>query len=220
MNTKKTAANSAATETKTAASEPVKAPAKTASEKKPAAKAAKPAAEKKPAAAKTVKAAKPAAEKAAAAKTEAKTPVKKTAAAKTTAKSTTAKAPAKPAAAKKPAAKKAAPVVSAETICAKLEKKISKSKAAAIKEKIAVDIEVYGFTEGEASQKMYIEVNEGKVVVSPHSYETKDFRVAISFDKAVAFADGKMALKDLIAAPEGFYAEGNIAKAVKLAAIF
>lgn len=214
MNTKKTTASSAATEAKTAASESVKAAAKPAAEKKPAAKAAKPAAEKKPAAAKSVKAAKPAAEKTTAAKTETKAaPAKKTAA------KSTAKTSAKTAAAKKPA-KKTAPIVSTETICAKLEKKISKTKAAAVKEKIAVDIEVYGFTEGEASQKMYIEVNEGKAVVSPHSYETKDFRVAINFEKALAFVDGKITLKDLIAAPEGFYAEGNIAKAVKLAAIF
>lgn len=223
MNTKKTAASSAATETKTAASETVKAAAKPAAEKKTAAKAAKPAAEKKPAA-KTVKAAKSSAEKTTAAKTasaktetKAAAPAKKTAA-KSTAKST-AKTAAKPAAAKKPA-KKSAPVVSAETICAKLEKKISKTKAAAIKEKIAVEVKVYGFTEGEEVQWLYIEVKDGKATASPHEYNDKDFKVDISVDKAIAFVDGKITLSALIASDEGVWAEGNIAKAVKLAVIF
>lgn len=216
MSTRKPAAAPAATEVK-ASTEPVKTAEKPVSEKKSAAKTAKPAAEKKPAAAKsakTAKTAKPAAEKATAAKTEAKAASAKKAPAKSAA-----KAAPKAAAAKKPA-KKAASVVSNETICAKLEKMISKTKVASIKEKIAVDIEIYGFTEGEASQKMYIEVNEGKAVVSPHSYESKDFRIAISVDKAAAFVDGKLTLKELIAGSEGFYAEGNIAKAVKLAAVF
>lgn len=212
MATKKTTASSAATEVKTAASETVKA-----AEKKTAAKAVKPAAEKKPAA-KPVKASKPAAKTAAAAKAVTKAaPAKKTAAKSTT--KSTVKTAAKKTTAKKPA-KKTAPVVSAETICAKFEKNLTKSKTASIKEKIAVDIEVYGFTEGEASQKMYIEVNEGKAVVSPHSYEAKDFRVAVSLEKALAFVDGKITLKELVSSPEGFYAEGNIAKAVKLASIF
>lgn len=208
MNAKKTTVNSAVSETKSTAAEAAKAPAKTAkpaAEKKTTAKAAKPAAEKKPAAKTT--------EKKTTAKTAAKAPAKKTAAKPAAAKKTAAKT-----AAKKPAAKKAA-VVSAETICAKLEKKISKTKAAAVKEKVAVDIEVYGFAEGESSQKMYIEVNEGKAVVSPHSYEAKDFRVAISVENAVAFVDGKLTLKALLES-DGFYAEGNIAKAAKLAVIF
>lgn len=210
---------SAAAESKTAAvSKAAKTPAKAeakvtakpAVEKKPAVKAEKPAAEKKTA--KTT--AKPAAAKTAAAKTAKKPAAKKTAAAK----KTTTKAAAKTAT-KKPAKK--APVVNAETICAKLEKKISKSKAAAIKEKIAVDIEVHGFAEGNAQQWLYIEVDGGKVTVSPHNYNAKDFRISISFESAMAFVDGKITVKELTQLePEKFYADGNIAKAVKLASIF
>lgn len=213
MSTKKPAAAPAATEVK-ASTEPVKAAEKPVSGKKSAAKTAKPAAEKKPAAAKTAKTAKPAAEKATAAKTETKAAPAKKAAAKSAA-----KAAPKAAAAKKPA-KKAAPVVSGETICAKLEKMISKTKAASIKEKIAVDIEVYGFTEGEASQKMYIEVNDGKIVVAPYNYEAWNVRVSVNLENALAFVDGKKTLKDLIMSAEGFFAEGNIAEAVKIAAVF
>lgn len=212
--TKKTV--NAAAESKTAAvSTTAKAPAKTeakpAVEKKPVAKTEKPVAEKKPAA----KAEKTAAAKKTAAKTEKKPAAKKTAAAakttKTAAKKTTDAA--KPAA-KKPGRKAA---VTIDSICSKVEKKISKTKAAAIKEKIAVDIEVWGFEDG--SKKMYIEVDNGKVTVSPHTYEAKDFRVSLSVVNAVAFADGKITLKALLDSNE-FYAEGNVAKAVKLASVF
>lgn len=170
------------------------------------------AAESKTATAKT--AAKPAAEKKAvkttAAKTEKKPAAKKTAAAK----KTTTAAASKPAAAKK-TTKRA--VVTIDSICANVEKKITKAKASAIKEKIAVDIEVWGFEDG--SKKMYIEVNDGKATVAPYPYDAKDFRVSVSVANAVAFADGKVTLKDLLNSDE-FYAEGNVAKAVKLAAIF
>lgn len=203
--TKKTV--NAAAESKTAAvSTTAKAPAKTEAkpvvEKKPVAKAAKPAAEKK--------AAKPAA------KTEKKPAAKKTTAAKPAAKKTAAK---KTAAASKAPAKKSVKktVVTIDSICTKVEKKISKSKAAAIKEKIAVDIEVWGFEDG--SKKMYIEISEGKATVSPHTYDAKDFRVSLSFANAVAFADGKITLKALLDSND-FYAEGNVAKAVKLASVF
>lgn len=209
----------AAAESKTAAvSKTAKTPAKAEAKLTPkvtAKPATKPEVEKKSA----VKAEKPAAEKKTAKTTAAKTE-KKPAAKKTTAaaKKTTTKTAAKTAA-KKPAKK--APVVNAETICAKLEKKISKTKAAAIKEKIAVDIEVHGFTEGNANQWLYIEIDGGKATVSPHNYNARDFRVSINFENAMAFVDGKLSVKDIVnLEPEKFYAEGNIAKAVKLAAIF
>lgn len=166
-------------------------------------------------------------------KTTAKSAAKKTAAksaAKTSAKTTakpaakaatkkSAKASAKPAAktSAKKGGRKPAPVT-IDTICAKLEKKIGKTKAAAIKEKIAVEIEVWGFEDG-SNAYMYVEVNNGKITVSPHNYEAKSFRVSLSFANATAFVDGKTTLKKLIESGD-FYAEGNIASAVKLAAIF
>lgn len=235
MKTTKKPVNAAA-ESKTAAVSTAAAPAaekkpaakaeKTAAEKKTAAKATKPAAEKKSAA----KAAKPAAEK--------KTSAKKTAAAKTSAKTTAAAKPAKTtttktAAKKTSAAKSTAkttdaakapakrpgrkPVVTIDSICNKVEKKISKTKAAAVKEKIAVDIEVWGFEDG--SKKMYIEINDGKATVSPHTYDAKDFRISISVANAAAFVDGKLTLKALLESNE-FYAEGNVVKAIKLASVF
>lgn len=117
--------------------------------------------------------------------------------------------------AKKAPAKKA---VTVETVCKKLEKKISSQKAAAIKGKIAADIEVWGFEDG-SNGKMYIEVNNGAVTVMPYTYDEKDFRVSLSYALASAFVEGKLSLGDLINEKD-FYAEGNIAAAVKLAAIF
>lgn len=205
---KKNTVKSAAAEKKTVA-ETAKTAAKT------DVKTTKPVTEKKPAA-KTA-AVKKTAAKPATEKTAAKAAAKPAAAKKTAAKKTTAKAAAKPAAKR---TSKKTETVSVETICAKLEKKISKTKAAAVKEKIAVDIEVYGFADGAVSQKMYIEVNEGKVTIAPHSYNEKDFRIAVNFENAMAFADGKKTVKALLDDANGFYAEGNIAKAIKLAAIF
>lgn len=190
--TTKTTAKKAASKTETAAKKPAAKP----TAKKTAAKSAK---TDKPAAKTTAKAAaKPAAKAAAkkttsvAAKTAAKTPAKK-------------------------GGRKPAPVT-IDTICDKLKKKISKTKAAAIKEKIAVEIEVWGFEDGSNSY-MYVEVNDGKVTVSPHNYEAKSFRVSLSFANAVAFVNNKTNLKKLVESGD-FYAEGNIALAVKLAAIF
>ncbi len=218
----KTAANTAAA-TATAAEK--KTPVKAATTAKPAAKtttaakstAAK-AAEKKAAPAKAAEKkaapAKAAEKKAAPAKAAekksapAKAAEKKAAPAKTVEKKA-AKAPAKKAAPKKT-------VVTIETICNKLQKKLPKTVS--FKEKIAVDIEVWGFEDG-SNAKMYIEANDGKITVSPHSYDDKEFRVSVSFANAVAFVDGKMTLKELLASPE-FYAEGKIIPAVKLAAIF
>lgn len=173
----------------------------------------------------TASKAKPAATKA---KTAAKKPAAKTAAKSTAKKATAAKkTTAKAAAAKtaKPATKKTAPAkktakksdaVTIDTICAKLEKKLGKKTS--VKEKVAVDIEVWGFEDG-SNSKMYIEINGGKITISPHTYEEKDFRVSLSCANAVAFVDGKLTLKALIESKD-FYAEGNIAAAVKLAAIF
>lgn len=162
------------------------------------------------AASKTAKT-KPAAEKKTAkttATTEKKSTAKKTVTADNK-KTTASKTPAKRSAKKT--------VVTIDSICEKIEKKISKTNVASIKESIAVDIEVWGFEDG--SKKMYIEVKDGNVTVAPFTYDAKDFRVSISVANAIAFGDGKIALKDLLSHDE-FYAEGNIAKAVKMAAIF
>lgn len=108
--------------------------------------------------------------------------------------------------------------ITIETICGLLDKKISKEKAAKIKETIAVDIEVWGFEDG-SNQKMYIEVMDGKVSVMPHSYDAKSFRVSLSFTNAMNFVKGKTTLAELLESRD-FYAEGNIVSALKLAAIF
>ncbi len=180
--------------------------------------AAKPAAAKaaaKPAAAKT--AAKPAATKAAAkpaaTKAAAKPAATKTAA-KTTAKPAAAKSSAKAASPAKKAPKK--PAVTIDTICNKVEKLLPKK--ASFKEKVAVDIEVWGFEDG-SNAKMYIEARDGKITVSPHTYDEKDFRVSVSFAVAKSFVDGKMTLKEMLASSD-FYAEGNIGAAIKLGSIF
>lgn len=151
------------------------------------------------------------------------------------------KAAAKTTAAKKPAAKKAAPAkktaakttskkaapktaakktksVAIDSICEKLEKMINKTKASAIKKTIAVDIEVYEFEDG-SNQKMYVEIKGGKAAVAPHSYDDKSFKVALSFANAVAFVNGKITLAQLLDSDK-FYAEGNIADAIKFASIF
>ena len=180
---------------------------KTIEEKKTTAKKASKTAETKPAVKSAVKtAAKTSAPK----KTTTKTAAKKTTATKTTVNS------ASTAAAKK-TGRKPKPVT-IDTICGLMEKKIGKSKASAINETIAVDIEVWGFEDG-SNHKMYIEVKDGKVSVMPHSYDAKDFRVSLSFANAVDFANGKITLAKLIE-DKDFYAEGNIVSAVKLAKIF
>lgn len=173
---------------------------------------AQPKTETKSAAAKTTAIKKPAATKAEPAKKAAS--AKKTTT-KTTAKKTTTK---KTETTSKPAAKKTKSPVTIDTICEKLEKKINKTKAAAIKKTIAVDIEVYEFEDG-SNQKMYVEIKDGKVTVAPHSYDDKNFRVAISFENAVAFVNGKTTLSELLDS-DRFYAEGNIVDAVKFVTIF
>ena len=154
-------------------------------------------------------------EKAVAKKADTKTAKATKPATKTTAKS--AGKPAKNETAAKKTSKKSN-AITILTICEKAEKKISKTKAAAIKEKIAVDIEVWGFEDG-SNSKMYIEINDGKVTVSPHTYDEKDFRISLSFANAIAFVDGKITLRNLIESKD-FYAEGNIVSAIKLASIF
>lgn len=164
--------------------------------------------EAKPAAAKTTAAKKTVAKKA--------EPAKKAASAKKTTAKTAAKKTAEKATPK--AAAKKTKSVTIDAICEKLEKKIDKTKASAIKKTIAVDIEVYEFEDG-SNQKMYVEIKDGNVTVAPHSYDDKNFRVALSFANAVAFVNGKITLAALLDS-EKFYAEGNIADAVKFASIF
>lgn len=169
-------------------------------------------------------------------KNEAKKPTVKSTAETPAAKKTVTKAATKPAAKKTTAkaavkttdAKKTAPAVkkggrkpkpiTVDTICGLVAKKISKTKVAAVKENVAVDIEVWGFEDG-SNQKMYIEVRDGKASVMPHTYDAKDFRVSLSFANAMDFANGKITLAKLLESKD-FYAEGNIVAALKLASIF
>ena len=174
-------------------------------EKKTAAKSTA-ATAKKPAATTAKKPAAKAAKPAAAKKTTSKTT-------KTAAKS----AVKKTASAAKKTVRKAKPIT-IDTICELVEKKVVKTKAAAIKADVAVDIEVWGFEDG-SNHKMYIEIKGGKVSVMPHSYDAKDFRVSLSFANAIDFANGKLSLAKLLESKD-FYAEGNIAAALKLASIF
>lgn len=152
-----------------------------------------------------------------AAKTSKTTSSSSTAALKKTASNKTSAAKSK-AGVKKTTAKKAPkkPSITIETICGKVEQMLPKT--APFKEKIAVDIEVWGFEDG-SNAKMYIEANDGKVTVSPHTYNEKDFRVALSFVNAKNFIDGKLTLKEMLASSD-FYAEGNIVAALKLASLF
>ena len=172
--------------------------------------AAKSAAEKKTVTAKTET--KSAAEKKSVKSTADKTEKKSAAGKSSAGRKTTADAP------KTTTRRTSKKIVTIETICTKVGKRISKDKAAEIKEKIAVDIEVWGFEDG--PKKMYIEISEGKAAVAPYSYDDKDFSVYINIEKAGAFADGKISLKELFEDSDKFHAEGNIVKAVKLAAIF
>lgn len=160
-------------------------------------------------------------EKATKSKTTAASNAKTKAAAKKTSSTTAKKAASKPAAKKASATKTTKkapkkPAITIETICGKIEKIVPKTVK--FKDKIAVDIEVWGFEDG-SNAKMYIEANEGKITVAPYSYDEKDIRVAISFTNAMSFAEGKIKLADLLSSAD-FYAEGNIAAALKLASIF
>lgn len=154
--------------------------------------------------------------------TAAKKPATKSTASKTAAKSTKAavKAPAKKPAAKRTAAKRTAKPkpVTIDKICGLIENKIDNTKAKSIKGTIAVDIEVWGFEDG-SNHYMYIEIKDGNVSVMPHSYDARDFRVSLSFANAMEFANGKIDIAKLLEAKD-FYAEGNIAAAVRLASVF
>lgn len=146
-----------------------------------------------------------------------KKPGRKPGTVKAAAKKTTAKT----AAAKNPAAKRPGrkpKPITIETVCKLIEKKIVKANVSKVKGTVAADIEVWGFEDG-SNQKMYIEVKDGKASVMPHTYNAKDFRVSLSFANAMDFANGKITLAKLIDSDD-FYAEGNIAAAVKMASIF
>ena len=145
-----------------------------------------------------------------------KKPGRKPGTVKAAAKKTTAKTVAKNPAAKRPG-RKPKPIT-IETVCKLTEKKIVKANVSKVKGTVAADIEVWGFEDG-SNQKMYIEVKDGKASVMPHTYNAKDFRVSLSFANAMDFANGKITLAKLIDS-EDFYAEGNIAAAVKMASIF
>lgn len=188
-----------ATEKKTVAKKP--AAAETAAEKTVKA-AAKPAAEKtvkaaaKPAAKKT--AAKPAAKKADTAK---KAPAK---AAKTTKTA-------------KPAVKKAK-VVGIEEMCKKLDKMVNKTKAAAVKTNVAVDVKVWGW-EDETDRHFYIEIKDGALTISPFEYNAASFEAYISYENMLQFLNGKLTLANAIASG-ALNANGNIPAALALGSIF
>ncbi|MGN0640689.1 MAG: SCP2 sterol-binding domain-containing protein [Oscillospiraceae bacterium] len=182
-----------ATEKKTAAKKP--AAAETAAEKTVKA-AAKPAAEK------TVKAAaKPAAKKTAAKPAAKKAPAK---AAKTTKTA-------------KPAVKKAK-VVGIEEMCKKLEKLVNKTKAAAVKTNVAVDVKVWGW-EDETDRHFYIEIKDGALTISPFEYNAASFEAYISYENMLQFLNGKLTLANAIASG-ALNANGNIPAALALGSIF
>lgn len=108
--------------------------------------------------------------------------------------------------------------ITIDDICGKVEKKLSKSKAAKIKGTIAVDIEIYGWENGE-NKHMYIELKDGRAVVAPYDYNEKTFRAHISFEDAVAFLAGKLTLKEAVVSDK-IYAEGVVGDAVKIASLF
>lgn len=188
-------------------------------EAKPAAKETKAANEvkevKKDAPAKAVKATaeKPAAK--AAAEKPAKAAAEKTAkAAKPAAKAKAPKADA--VAPKKKPGRKPKPVEVSD-ICAKLYKKVDKTKAAKIKDLIAADIEIWGWEDG-SNKHLFVEVQDGAVRVEPYDYVDCTLRAHISFADAMAVLDGKLTLRDaLVAGKLNVY--GNLAAAVKLAEI-
>lgn len=189
-----------------------------AKEAKPVVKEAKPAAKETKAAneVKEVKKDAPAkAVKATAEKPAAKAAAEKTAkAAKPAAKAKAAKADA--AAPKKKPGRKPKPVEVSD-ICAKLYKKVDKTKAAKIKDLIAADIEIWGWEDG-SNKHLFVEVQDGAVRVEPYDYVDCTLRAHISFADAMAVLDGKLTLRDaLVAGKLNVY--GNLAAAVKLAEI-
>ena len=184
-----------------APAKPVEAKPAPVNETKPEVKAA-PAKTEKSAAKPAEKAAKPAAK---AAKSAAKKPAAKAAKA----------APA--AEPKKKGGRKPKPVMIGD-ICAKLYKKIDKTKAAKIKDLVAADVEVWGWEDG-TNKHLFVEVLDGKVRVEPYDYIDCTLKAHISFADAIAFLDGKLTLADALAAGK-LNANGNVGAALRLAGIF
>lgn len=184
-----------------APAKPVEAKPAPVKETKPEVKAA-PAKTEKAAAKPAEKAAKPAAK---AAKSAAKKPAAKAAKA----------APA--AEPKKKGGRKPKPVMIGD-ICAKLYKKIDKTKAAKIKDLVAADVEVWGWEDG-TNKHLFVEVLDGKVRVEPYDYIDCTLKAHISFADAIAFLNGKLTLADALAAGK-LNANGNVGAALRLAGIF
>ena len=184
-----------------APAKPVEAKPAPVKETKPEVKAA-PAKTEKAAAKPAEKAAKPAAK---AAKSAAKKPAAKAAKA----------APA--AEPKKKGGRKPKPVMIGD-ICAKLYKKIDKTKAAKIKDLVAADVEVWGWEDG-TNKHLFVEVLDGKVRVEPYDYIDCTLKAHICFADAMAFLDGKLTLADALASGK-LNANGNVGAALRLAGIF
>ena len=199
----------------TAAAKPAEvkaAPAAEAAKVSAPAQAAKPV-EKAPA--KEVKA--PAKEVKAPAKETKKTSAKTAKAAKTPAAKTPAAKSAEP---KKPGRKpgrKPKPLALGD-VCEKLYKKIDMTKAGAVSDLVAADVEIWGWEDG-TNKHIFVEVVDGKVRVEPFDYLDCTLKVYISYADAKAFLDGKLTLNEALVSGK-LNAIGNVAHAVKLAGIF
>ncbi len=123
-------------------------------------------------------------------------------------------APAEP---RKKGGRKPRPVMIGD-ICAKLYKKIDKTKAAKIKDLVAADVEIWGWEDG-TNKHLFVEVLDGKVRVEPYDYIDCTLKAHICFADAMAFLDGKLSLADALAAGK-LNANGNVGAALRLAGIF
>lgn len=146
--------------------------------------------------------------------------ISKTVAEKTTTKKSAPTKARKTAAAKAPAKRtpRKPKEMSVSEICSKLEKMLDTSKAAVVTDTVAVDVEVWGWSD-EASRHFYIEVKGGEVTVSPHEYRDSSFNAYISYENIVKFISGKYTLKDAVSSL-GLNANGNIPAALVIASLF
>lgn len=156
-------------------------------------------------------------EKTVAKKTETAKSAAKPAAKSAAAKKTAAKAPAKTAAVRKKADKKPK-FATADEMCVKLRKLIKNDKTKAVKDNVAVDIEVWGL-ENDTSCHLYIEVKDGKAEVQPYRYDNCSFEAYINYENMMKILEGKLTVKDAIA-NGSLNANGNIPAAVAIYSVF
>ena len=103
-------------------------------------------------------------------------------------------------------------------VCEKLYKKIDMTKAGAVSDLVAADVEIWGWEDG-TNKHIFVEVVDGKVRVEPFDYLDCTLKVYISYADAKAFLDGKLTLNEALVSGK-LNAIGNVAHAVKLAGIF